>query len=260
MKTDLLKIVLKPIAKFCVRRSIKIQEFVDVFKYNLVVAAREELESKNEEVTGSRLSVMTGVHRKDIKKFLEGKKEQEQANVVTRIIGQWLQDKRFTTKSNKPRVLTVEGASSEFVDLVKSVSADLNPYTVLFELERIKAVKRTARGLSLQIDFYFPKGDKDAGYQLLANDLDDLIRSVEENIHDSLENNHLHLRTVYDKIPKDKIPQIKSWLLDEGSNFHERVRKYLSKHDADINKKNCSKNDEYAKISIGTFGYSKNDK
>ena len=259
MTGNLLLLLMQPIARFCIRRSVKLQDLVDIFKEALVVAARQELARQNEKITGSRLSVMTGVHRKDIKQFIEGKESKPISNVITRVVGQWGQDRRFRTRAGKPRVLTVEGADSEFASLVTSVSVDLNPYTVLFELERIGAVARTPRGLKLVVNFYFPEDDLEGAYQLLASDLDDLIRSVEENIHEKPELHHLHLKTEYDKIPKADIPRLKDWLLKEGSSFHDRVRKYVSKHDADVNR-SADAHAEYGRLSIGTFGYSEYEK
>gem|GEM_PF-4016174 len=58
-------------------------------------------------------------------------------SLLAKIIGSWSESKRFTDKYGKPKVLSVEGAASEFVDLVKSVSTDLNPYTIRWSMSGI---------------------------------------------------------------------------------------------------------------------------
>jgi hypothetical protein len=156
-------------------------------------------------------------------------------DVITKVVGQWRQDKRFTTKAGQPRVLSFGEISSQFHELVGTVSQDLNPGTVLFELLRVKAVEETKTGLRLTVQSYVPKGDVVAGFSILANDTDDLTRAVEENVLGNDEVPHLHARTVYDSVRADALPEIKLWLLKEGHQFHGRVREYVSSFDQDIN-------------------------
>ena len=49
--------------------------------------------------------------------------------------------------------------------------------------------------------FYLPAGELKDGYQLLANDISDLMSSVDQNIRQEVEEQHLHLKTEYDRIP-----------------------------------------------------------
>ena len=256
MTKELLRIVLAPIARFCIRRSVKLQELNEVFKELLVDAARGELEKEGQDVTSSRLSVMTGVHRKDIRRLMQdAPKEKGTKDIVSRVIGQWQQSSKFLTKGGKPRTLTVEGNDAEFMELVRSVSVDLNPYTVLFELERSGAVTRTSRGLKLESSFYFPKGDLKDGFALLADDVDDLIRSVEGNLNDPENVPHLHLKTEYDRIPKKHLPKIRDWILEQGSGFQRKVNKFLSQFDADVNPK-YKNEDAYIRFALGSFAFS----
>lgn len=127
-------------------------------------------------ISVSRLSVMTGLHRPDVIRLYKTKNiYNSRADVITRIIGQWQSDKRFTTTRGKPRALLFEGKDSEFAKLVCAVSADLNPYTALFELERMGTVERTSKGLILQHRMYLPRGSAVEGFELLSRDAEDLI-------------------------------------------------------------------------------------
>lgn len=232
-----LKLMLKPIVRFWLRSSHGLHGFVDVAKAAFVEVAREELQRSGQRVNVSRLSVMSGVHRKDVTRLLADEKAltRQASGIVSRVIGQWEQDKRFLNSSRKPRVLSCDGEGSEFYALVKLVSQSESPATVLFELERIGAVKRTRGGIKLlqRIPRFYQ--DPREGFAILGDEVALVIRAIEENILLQREIRNLHIRTYYNNVFKRDIPRIRSWLLDEGKKFHKRCRDYLSNFDKDIN-------------------------
>lgn len=248
-----LKQLLRPVARFCLNRSIKIQDAGEMLKYAFLEIAKEELQRDSKLVSNSRLSVMTGLHRRDVVRLLLDRVEiAENAPLLLRVIGQWQQDARFADKRGTPRSLSIEGKKSEFVDLVQSISKDLNPYTVLFELERVGAVRREDDSLSLNADIYVPEGDIRESLGLLGRDMEDLILAVDENIFRKPSIPHLHIKTRYDNIALSAIPELKRWCLDLGAKVHAEVRTKLAKYDKDLNPKLKSEVGG-AVISFGTF-------
>ncbi len=247
-----LQIILRPLVKFCLKHSIKLQDLVEVCKVVLLQLAEEQLDSSKEPVSASRLAVMTGVHRRDVKRLQDTSDSKKiTLDIATKVIGQWSNHPDFVTKKKQPKIITYEGADSEFSDLVHSVSRDLNPYTILFELERIGAVKKTEKGLKLTAEMYMPKGFEE-GMVILGDDIEDLIESVNENITSSYDIPHLHIRTRYDNIHPDGIPEIKRWFIEEGSIFHERAREFLSQFDRDVNQ-NLSKEGASVSACLSAF-------
>ena len=180
---------------------------------------------------------MTGVQRKDVKRYLEqSHAPHSREGLVARVIGRWLDDPSYKDSKKEPRALTCVGEQSEFYQLVKEVSVDLNPYTVLAELERVAAVVREDDLLSLKERIYIPKGDYQQGFRMLAQDTENLVHAVEENIFSEQLVPNLHLRTEYDNIALEKLPEIRRWLLREGSLFHKKAREFISQFDADVKK------------------------
>lgn len=235
---------------------------MDSLKGVYVEVAREQLQKQGAAASASRISVMTGVHRKDVSRLLEAAPVAKASkNLAARIIGAWRNSKRFCNASGKPRVLSAEGKESEFVSLVQSVSVDLNPYTVLFELERIGAVQRVRSGVRLVSRLYNPRGDSAAGIGLLGSDISDLMAAVEENIERTEPNAvpNLHIKTEYDNIPETAAAEIRSWCLREGSAFHQRVRNFLSQFDRDISSKKL-KDGPSIRVAVGAFSRIENVK
>ena len=248
--------LLRPIVKFCLSHGLKLQDVTESLKVEFIESAKSEAKRQGFPSSVSRLSVMTGVHRPDVQRLFEGRgEEREPKNQIGRIIGQWQHDKRFTTPSGKPKTLAIQGKQSEFVDLVQSVSADLNPYTVLFELERSGLAERSKSGLKLISRLYVPKGNVESGFDLLAKDMEDLVFAVSENIFEKTENPNLHIRTEYDNIPLEYYEPIRKWLLEAGSGIHEKARDFLSKKDRDLNPelKKKSESKSGLRVIFGTF-------
>lgn len=237
---------------FCLRWSLTIQDLLESAKVVFIEVAAAEIQRQGKEPNVSRLSVMTGLRRREIMRlWRDGEEKSTSYGFITRVIGMWQQGKRYLTKGGEPRILTVDGENSEFNKLVKNISTDLHPGTVLFEMERLQLVRRTQDGLELIAGSYFPKSDPKESFAMLAQDTADLMQAAEENILGSKKRQNLHLTTDFDNIRIDDLPQIESWLLEEGKRIHERARTYLSKFDQSINPKKGA--EAGARVVLGTF-------
>jgi hypothetical protein len=232
-----LRHMLRPVARYCLRSSLGLQELLEMSKVVLLEVAAEEMIKNENKINISRLSAMTGVHRKDaVRIYREKDVNNESTRFVSRVVGQWRQDPRFLNDKGKPKPLSFRGEDSEFSQLVVLVSQDLHPGTVLFELERLGAVKRVKEELQLLVKAYVPRGNPVEGLRMLGEDAEDLANAVLENIfNDGKEAPNYHAKAVYDNVAEEDVPQLRSWLFKQASQFHQKVSKYLSKYDLDIN-------------------------
>lgn len=246
--------MLRPIARYCLRSSLGLQELLEMSKVVLLEVAAEEMQRLDEKVNISRLSAMTGVHRKDaVRIYREKDVDRESTRFVSRVVWQWRQDQRFQTKAGKPKPLTFRGDESEFSQLVKVVSQDLHPGTVLFELERLNAVKRVKDTIQLLVKAYVPRGNPVEGLRMLGEDVDDLSTAVMDNVfsQDAGEKPNYHAKAVYDNISEEDLPQLRSWIFKQASSFHQKVAKYLSKYDLDITPNSKKKGGK--RVVLGIF-------
>lgn len=232
---ECLRLVLRPAVALCLKHSFKLQDIVECLKLVFIDLAAEKLERSGEKVTDSRLHIMTGVHRPDIVRFRKEPPAFDQSKgLISKILGQWQNNKRFLLKSGKPAILSI-GADSEFNNLVRSVNTDLNPATVLFELQRVGAVENVRGGVRLMVHNYVPKSDAISGFKVYADDFMDLCRVVDKNVLEEIELPHHHLRTEFDSIRSESAEEIKSWFLKEGHAFHLKANQYLAQFDQDTN-------------------------
>lgn len=236
----LLKHLLVAAVRYCLKHTMHIQDLVEVAKIAFVEEACREILSSGDRVNVSRLSVSTGLHRRDIERIYKRQEVRESSQgLLGRVIGQWQYDVRFTTEDGRPKLLSCEGESSEFHSLVQSVSKDVNVGTVIFELKRRELVSSPTDGVIKLEKGVLVVGRNggdiawEDGFSILSKDISDISDAVQENLSATSPVN-LHGRTEFDCIDPKYEHEIREWLLREGSAFHRKVGDYLSRYDCEI--------------------------
>ncbi len=251
---EILRRLLAPVVRFCLRNSINFQEVLEALKAAFVELSARAIIEDGEKVTVSRMSIMTGLNRRDVTRISRhGPAEKLQVNLVTRVIGQWQHDPRFQSKGKKARVLSYTGEDCEFKSLVEAVSKDMNPATMLFELKRLGLVELTRDGVKLIKGFQDFHEVPERALDLLARDLGTLTQAVEENIFKNPEPRNLHLRTEYDNIFLEDLPHIREWIVSQGVEYHKRIREFLSNYDQDLNPQR--KREAGGRVVVGSFSW-----
>ena len=244
--------LLRPVVRFALRRDLRIQDFFDIVKGVFVEVAENELSGTNQKINTSRLSIATGLTRKDVSIFFrEDIPAVEAQSVLTRILGQWEHDRQFSYRNGKPKILDLE----QFGKLVRKVSQHVGPKAVLAELERNGAVEYTPRGVKLLrvvADFTL---DELRAFDLIARDITDLVSTLEHNLHSEVDSQNAHFRTEYTSIASDAVPDTRRHILNMTRQFHASVREYLSKFDLDINPTLHSSTKKLVRIMLSSFSF-----
>ena len=239
LPATVLEALMRPLIRFCLRHAHSIQELYGISKRVFVEEAAKEMERLGTKISVSRLSVMTGIRRDEVTRIYHQRNplQDKSSGITSRVLGQWREDKRFITKSGKPRMLRFSEEKGEFHDLVNTVSKHSHPGTVLSELKRLGAVEVSSRGIKLLKEILTYEYDLQQGFDLVGNDFESLLHAAEENLIARQRITNLHHRTEYDNVSKKHLSEIRQWLLDEGKKFHRRARNFISKYDADLNPK-----------------------
>jgi len=248
-----LRLMFKPVVRFCLRHSLKIQECEEQLRLTFLEIAAEDMQQRDLNPSVGRLAVMTGIYRREVDRlYKRAEVVEETGGLVMRVINRWQINKKWHNKSGKPRTLSVNGPDSEFCTLVRSISQDVKPGTVLLEMERVGAVEHTSDGLRLVASSYVPKGNVGEGLALLTSDVSELTQSVEENIFSPAEIPNLHGKVVFDNVREDAEPLIRKWLVREGSSLLKRARNFIAKFDQDLTTNPLGKK-KSVRVALGTF-------
>lgn len=253
---EFVKILLLPVARFCLRHGITLADCVDGIKSALLQASMEKLALRQEAVTASKLSIMSGLHRKDCAKFLKGiVPKRDLVSPAIKIIGAWQAKKSYLNSQGEPKRLTFGTETSEFTRLARETCADLHPSTILGELERRGLVKISKQGvIPIKSSFVFSFQDEDSA-KSIARDIDQLILSAEENLQATRNRPNHHTTTEYDNIPSSYLSELREWILKEAGLFHAKIRNHVSKYDRDLSSKRLKIGDkETVRFTFGSFG------
>lgn len=182
--------LLRPLVKALIAKGITAPALYRVLKELYVEVAREDFRLNGEPPTDSRVSVITGVHRKDVRALRESAGTEDTAlgqriSVLATVVGRWLADPQTTTSEGGPRGLPRQAKDTmSFETLVESVSRDVRPRTILDELLR--------RGLVVhdtEADTVVLRGDalvsRDGGaerFHFFSRNIGDHVSAAVENI------------------------------------------------------------------------------
>ena len=138
----ILAAILRSLSKILIKNNIPLSGSVEILKRALVETAIED-----DRTTDSRISLKTGVHRKDVKRLRaairDGVVENSPIKGLAMVMSVWVNDASFQEADGRPRVLPRKGATGHpgFDDLIRASKVDLAPPTVLTELEAQALVK-----------------------------------------------------------------------------------------------------------------------
>lgn len=138
-------VLLAPVARWLLRSGVSYGAFAGMLKTVFVDAARAELERGGTAPTYSALSVLSGVHRKDVRAIAEAPRDPAAlpprgVPLASQVYTRWLTARRYRDRDGQPRALPRSGAGVTFEALAREVSVDVHPRTVMDELLRLGLV------------------------------------------------------------------------------------------------------------------------
>jgi len=139
--------LLLPIGRLMLKGGLGIGDLIRAAKEAYVRAAVAYVAPVDQRVNASRLSVITGLTRKEVTAIvneIKGDPSSRPAEVkeqrALRVLRGWKLDPRFCDNKGQPAPLPLRGDRRSFSALVREYGGDVTPNSVLKELERIKAV------------------------------------------------------------------------------------------------------------------------
>lgn len=180
--------LLRPLVRLFVARGITFPALTNLLRELYVNVAEYDFALQGKEQTDSRVSLLTGIHRKEVRR-LRGAGAPVSAvpaavSRTSRIIARWLADPAFTDRDGRPLALRRSGEEGpSFEALVSGVTRDLRPRAVLDEwLDRGLAVLDGADRIVLAEAAYVPRGGGEPQLYYFGRNLHDHIAASVANI------------------------------------------------------------------------------
>jgi hypothetical protein len=231
--------LLRPLVRVLLRHGIPHQTFSEFAKQAYVDVAAEEFRLAGRKPSISRISLLTGLTRKEVSRRLREKeapsKPAERYNRAARVIRTWVREADFHDGSARPASLEVEGEGG-FAELVRRSGVDLPARAVLDELLRVGAVERTRTGrFRLVHRAYIPHdGDADK-LEILGTDVADLIAAIDHNMTSPREEAFFQRKVAYDNLVASCLPELRVRAGRRAQTLLEHLDRFMAEHDLDAN-------------------------
>jgi hypothetical protein len=180
--------VLQPLVRLLLRNGVTYTVFAAALKRLFLEAARSELARTRMPLTDSAVSLLSGVHRRDVRTLTRDAAAPAvpappaRLGLAAQVVARWMNDPAFLDAQGSSRVLPRSGPGASFDSLVASVSRDVRPKAVLDELLRLGVVQEAPEGLALEGGGFAPRQGFEELSWLAAQNLQDHAAAAVANL------------------------------------------------------------------------------
>ncbi|MCV2892939.1 DUF6502 family protein [Lentibacter sp. XHP0401] len=174
--------ILAPLARLLVARGVPFGDLMERMKGHYVQAASEQSAAQSDgKITDSRLSVMTGLQRRDIARLRAFEHKAPKPNPLTRLVALWQAHPDYS-RSGKPLPLPRTGDAPSFESLAREVRQDVHPRAMLDTLFAAGTVKLCKDTVELTQNAYVPLAGSEEQLDYLAENVGDHLAAAAENV------------------------------------------------------------------------------
>jgi len=197
---------LRPLARLLLRHGVAYPAFAAAAKQVFLEAALQELQRTGKKQTDSALSLLSGVHRRDVRKLgqLDGARiaVEEPMNMASQVMSRWLTDSAYLDEDAQPQQI----ARERFDALVQAISSDVRPRAVLDELVRLGMAVEDDGGVRLLAPGFVPRHGFAEMAALLGDNLHDHAAAAGANIDGDA--NYLEQGIFVDQLTADSVQRL----------------------------------------------------
>jgi hypothetical protein len=181
-------VVMAPLARLLVTNGVPYPVFAQALKSVFLNAAQQELQREGKRITDSALSLLSGVHRKDVRAMTAPQAAPalpRAASMASEVCARWRYDPTWQDALGVPLQLPVRASGDSapsFERLAQSVSKDFHARSVLDELLRLGVAEVRGETVLLKHDEFIPSNSFAETVRLSAANMHDLAASVEANL------------------------------------------------------------------------------
>jgi hypothetical protein len=176
----------RPLVRLLLRHGVAYPAFAAALKQVFLEAAVAELRASGQKQTDSALSLLSGVHRRDVRTLAQSGGEalamEAPMNMASQVATRWLSDPAYRDSKGRPRALPRSGDAPSIESLVTAISRDVRPRAVLDELVRLGMAEESEQGVRLLAAGFVPRQGFPEMAALLADNLHDHAAAASFNL------------------------------------------------------------------------------
>ncbi|MBV1872426.1 MAG: hypothetical protein KUG83_07750 [Gammaproteobacteria bacterium] len=257
-----LKKLLRPLVRLLIHFQISFPQFSELLKSLYVDVAERDFPVESAQQSDSRISLLTGIHRKDVRKFRNAPLDDsvpKNPAVGAKLVSTWLEVAPFCKQAGRPAPLFLKERMGQpsFDALVTLVSKqDLRPKAVLNEWLHSGIVTIDSDGkVCLAQDAYIPQKNIDEKCYFFARNIADHLSSSAHNLRN--ENDLFFDRHVfYNNLSQESQQKLERMTEEQGLE----LLKSLNRAARQLQIEDRQKENAIHRFNVGIFYYEESTK
>jgi len=262
---DTYRRLFKPLVRILLRAGISFTEFSEITKEVFVEESIKDCWQQKGDCSLARVSVVTGLTRKDIERILgvwvtdQGISDRSRLARISRLLTGWSTDPRYVGPYGWPMDVPFESVGNEptpsFSEIVKRFCGNTSAQSMLNELLHVQAVSRTEAGLlRLENRAYIPDALTHESLNRLSTVVSNVVQTLDHNMRVETEEDGRFERTVSADhgLSIRHLPKLSAFLLDRGVDFLEELDAWMAAHPPGAD-------EERLGVGVGVYLYVENE-
>lgn len=250
--------LLRPLVRLMLSYQITYPVLINLLKSIYVQVAESEFQVNSKRQSDSRINLLTGVHRKDVKRLRAEKHHitasQPMVSVGAQLIGRWLGSKEMVDTEGRPLPLALKSTGSDnisFESLVEQVcKQDIRPRVILDEWIRLGVAHLEHDHVILNTGAFTPDKGFDEKAFFFGKNTHDHISAATHNLLGN-KPSYFDRSVYYDQLSKESVAELADMANTLGMHaLTEMNRAALARQEADKHK-----TDANYRINFGIFNY-----
>ena len=247
----------KPLIRLLIEKGMTFPQFRELMKELYVEVADKHFSLDGEKPSDSRIFVLTGVHRKDVKRIRQ-QAEQEYSQIISsaslsgEIVARWASMPEYQDDKGRSRPLLKSGNNNEvgFAQLVSSVNKDVRPKVILEEWLRLNMVRLKDDYVVLNKSAFVTNKEFTEMAYYLGHNVHDHMASCVNNI--LAESDPMLERSVYyASLTENSVKKLNTIASKKGNELLQHLNKQAIKlYDVDKQKEDAT-----YRMRLGVYWY-----
>ena len=255
-----LRHLLRPLVQFLIARGITYPYLSELLKSVYVEVAFRDFLLEGRRQTDSRVTLLTGVHRKDVKRLSQppdpsGHVMPESVSLGARLVAAWTSNPQFLDKHGTPLPLprwASAGGEISFEGLVASVSKDIRSRAVLDDWLRLGVVELNHRDdVRLKVEAFVPEKGVEEKTFYFGHNLHDHLAAATHNVL-GIPPPFLERSVHYDELAEVSVAELAALAEKVGMEAAKAVSKQATK----LERRDTQAGAARHRITFGIYFYS----
>ena len=254
-----LRRIFQPLARLLISKSIPYTNVADLLRWVFVDVASREFEIGGKAQTDSRVSLLTGVHRREVRRLRRLTsppfRAPKSATLGSQLVTRWTTQAEYLDDTGKSRALpymSSDAGVTTFESLVRSVSTDIRPRAVLDEWLRLGVARvDDADRVHLERDAFIPtKGSDELAYYFGRN-LHDHLAAGAHNLCET-DKPFLERSVHYNNLSPEAVEEIEQLVREEAM----RSLRSVNEKAQELQRRDSGTEGASFRVNFGTYFFS----